>query len=143
MYSSLYSLGAKVAVKTGVAIINNLVEVKTSKGGLKTKVETNVSNIAKNAAIDIVGDGIAKGLSPSSKTVRKAVGVHSGGLAKAVKGGMKAVGINVTRSRNNIVKSAAKAVTKIVGAAGSTAVESGLKATTNSGRDSVKEKTNQ
>jgi RHS repeat-associated protein len=141
--SAVKSLGAKVALKTGVALVNNLVEVKTSKTGLKTKVETNVSNIAKNAAIDIVADGIAKVAGPSAKTVRKAVGANSGGLAKAVKGGMRAAGINITRSRNNLVKSGAKALVKFVGGAGSTAVESGVKAVTGPTKDKIKEKTNQ
>jgi hypothetical protein len=141
--SAVKSLGAKVAPKTGVALVNNLVEVKTSKTGLKTKVETNVSNIAKNAAIDILADGIAKVASPGAKTVRKAVGANSGGLAKVVKGAMRAVGINITRSRNNLVKSGTKAVVKFVGATGSTAMESGIKETTGPTKDKIKEKTNQ
>lgn len=56
---------------------------------------------------------------------------------------MRAVGINATRGRNNLVKSGAKAVVKFVGAAGSTAVESGIKATTGPTKDKIKEKTNQ
>ncbi|WP_168202395.1 hypothetical protein [Pedobacter sp. KBS0701] len=56
---------------------------------------------------------------------------------------MRAVGINITRRRNNLVKKGAKAVIKFVGATGFTAVESGIKATTGPTKDKIKEKTNQ
>ncbi len=57
--SAIESVGAKLAVKAGAALINNTVKVTTSSTGLKTTVETNAVNVVKNTAIDLAADKVA------------------------------------------------------------------------------------
>jgi thiamine pyrophosphate-dependent acetolactate synthase large subunit-like protein len=54
--------GGTLAVKVGAAIVNNIVDVKTSEKageGITTTVDINPSNVIKNAAIDLTVDGLA------------------------------------------------------------------------------------
>ena len=134
-----------LAVKTGAAVLNNIVEVKTSSEGLKTKLETNVGNILKNAGTDLVIDGLAQGIAPSSKSVQKVMskaGFNTGNLCKTVKGIANKLNINVNSEANktisNTIKKDLKSASNIV----STSLESTFKAGTNNKKDEFKEKTN-
>jgi hypothetical protein len=139
------NVGAKIAIKTAATIINNTVEIKSSKDGIKVKVEKNVVNIAKNSLIDATVDGLAKVVTPGAKTVQKQLsktGFNKGQVAKTVKSGLNSANVDVTRKVNNAVKTGADKLVKGTSKAISTTAESGVKATTNSTKDKVKEATN-
>lgn len=135
------NVGAKIAIKTAATIINNTVEIKTSKDGLKVKVEKDVVNIAKNSLIDATVDGAAKALTPGAKTVQKQLsktGFNKGQVAKTVKNGLKAANVDITRKINNTVKTGADKLVKGTSEAISTTGESTIKAKTNATKDKVK-----
>jgi RHS repeat-associated protein len=139
------NVGAKIAIKTAATIINNTVEIKTSKDGIKVKVEKDVVNIAKNSLIDATVDGVAKAVTPGAKTVQKQLsktGFNKGQVATTVKNGLKSADVDVTRKINNTVKTGADKLVKGTSKAVSSTFENGVKAATNSTKDKVKEATN-
>jgi RHS repeat-associated protein len=138
--SAVESLAGKAAIKVGAAVINNTVKVTTSSKGLKTEVETNAFNVAKNTAVDLVADGVAGKIGGKVKGTLSKVGVtNAGRLSSKSKAVVKALGGNVTRATTAGVKAGLKATTNVA----SKAVESAAKAATNNSRDKLKDKTNQ
>ncbi|CAF3303922.1 unnamed protein product [Rotaria socialis] len=135
------NVGAKIAIKTAATIISNTVEIKTSKDGLKVKVEKDVVNIAKNSLIDATVDGAAKAITPGAKTIQKQLsktGFNKGQVAKTVKSGLNSANIDVTRKINDAVKTGADKLVKGTSEAISTTGESTIKAKTNATKDKVK-----
>ena len=138
--SVIENVGAKIAVKVGVALINNTVKVTTSSTGLKTTVETNVLNVAKNATIDLAADGAAGKIGRKFEGALSKVGVtNAGRLSSTAKKVVNALGQNITRVTTATVKAGLKATSTVAGKA----VESTVKAATNSQRDKLKDNTNQ
>ena len=108
--SVIETAGAKLAVTTGAAIINNTVKVTTSKTGIKVDVEINPINIAKNTAIDVVADKLIGKIAPTT-TVQKGLskaGFNKGEVAKTIKDTYKATGNVVNRATNESIKSGSK-----------------------------------
>jgi hypothetical protein len=138
------SVGKKLLVTTTAAVVDNVVQVSTTKDGFKVNVETDAKNVAKNTAIDLTVDAVAKGVTPSSKTVQKQLsktGFNKGQVASTVKDGLKAADIDITRKINQNVKAGAEKLVKGTSGAISTTSESSVKVVTSKTKDEVKTKT--
>ncbi|MEN0052367.1 MAG: DUF6443 domain-containing protein [Mucilaginibacter sp.] len=72
--SAIKSVGTKLAIKVGVAAINNTLEIKTSNEGLKVNVNTDVVNVAKNATVDLVAGAVTSKIGQGAKYVGDKVG---------------------------------------------------------------------
>lgn len=138
------SVGKTVLVKTTAAVANNVVQLTTTKDGVNLNVETDPNNVVKNAAIDLTVDAVAKGATPSSKTVQKQLsktGFNKGQVASTVKDGLKAADIDITRKINQNVKAGSEKLVKGTSGAISTTAESSVKVVTSKTKDEVKTKT--
>ncbi|MEO6174498.1 MAG: SpvB/TcaC N-terminal domain-containing protein [Flavobacterium circumlabens] len=130
----------KIAVKSAVLVVNNIVEVKTNdKGGIEAKVDKNPRNIIKNIAIDATVNGIAKGIGTKGVKLLSKADINKGTIAKTIKKVIKASGGRVTRDVNNKVK---KFSTKLIEQTAKT-LENTAKAATLKPVNDAKDKTNE
>ena len=112
--SIIEGTGAKVALKVGVAVVNNTIDINPSKG-FKVTVNTDVANVVKKAATDLVLDGAAGKVGGKVEKVLSKVGVtNAGALSSTAKTIVKALGSNVTRATTESVKAGLKKATTVV-----------------------------
>ncbi|WP_166923715.1 SpvB/TcaC N-terminal domain-containing protein [Flavobacterium poyangense] len=130
----------KIAVKSAVLVVNNVVEIKTNdKGGFEAKVDKNPRNIIKNVAIDATVNSVAKGIGTKGVKLLSKGGVNKGAIAKTIKKAIRASGGRVTRNVNNKVK---KFSTKLIEQTAKT-LENTAKAATLKPVNDAKDKTNE
>lgn len=111
--SIIEGTGAKVALKVGVAVVNNTVDINPSKG-YKVTVNTDVVNVAKKAATDLVIDGAAGKVGGKVENVLSKVGVtNAGRLSSTAKKVVNALGQNVTRATTASEKAGLKKATTV------------------------------
>jgi RHS repeat-associated protein len=130
----------KIAVKSAVLVVNNVVEIKTNdKGGFEAKVDKNPRNIIKNIAIDATVNGLAKGVGTKGVKLLSKADINKGTIAKTIKKVIRASGGRVTRDVNNKVK---KFSTKLIEQTAKT-LENTAKAATLKTVNDAKDKTNE
>lgn len=141
------SIGKTILVKTTAAVVNNVVEVKTSSKNAKfgVKVDLNPVNVAKNTAIDLTTDAITGGLAKeaggATKKALKSSGVTPGKLADETKKIIKSTGNNINRSTNNAVKQGSKQAIKGAEKVTEKGAEVIIKGKSSGTKDKIKEKT--
>lgn len=145
------SVGKVLLVRGTAAVLNNTVKYTTgTKGGTQpTKggwtVEKNVSNIAKNAVVDLTVDAIAGGIAEKGGKLAKKglskIGVTAGSITKSTKGVIKDAGYYATRKGNNMIKEGSKKIIKGVENTAKTVTETLTKGSTANKVDDIKKGT--